>query len=174
MNLNPRSIYNKIREFITFIKEESIHCVFISESWERPEFDLSHLLDIEDFTVISNPHQRKGQGGRPALLINTRYFHVRNLTNTLIEIPWGCEATWAILTPRNVTNASKIQKIAVRSIYCKPDSRNKTRLLDHISQAYNIISAKYQTGLYFILAGDTNELKLDSILHLDPHMEQMV
>ena len=47
-------------------------------------------------------------------------------------------------------------------------------LLDHIAQAYNIISAKYQTGLYFILSGDTNDLKLDSILHLNPQMKQMV
>ena len=71
MNLNPRSIYNKLREFVTFIKEENVHAVFLSESWERPEFDLSHLIDIDDFTVISNPHQRKGKGGRPALIINT-------------------------------------------------------------------------------------------------------
>ena len=28
MNLNPRSIYNKTTEFITFIKEKQIHCVF--------------------------------------------------------------------------------------------------------------------------------------------------
>ena len=174
MNLNPRSIYNKSREFITLIKEESVHCVFLSESWERPEFDLSDLIDIEGFTVISNPHQRKGQGGRPALIISKEHYHVRNLTNSLIEIPWGCEATWAMLTPKNVTNASRIQKKALCSMYSKPDSRNKTKLLDHIAQAYNIISAKYQTGLYFILAGDTNDLKLDSIMHLNPHMKQMV
>ena len=59
-------------------------------------------------------------------------------------------------------------------MYSKPDSRNKTKLLDHISQAYNIISAKFQTGLHFILAGDTNDLKLDAILHLDPRMQQVV
>ena len=174
MNLNPRSIYNKAQEFITFIKEHSIHCVFLSESWERPEFNLSQLLDIEDFMVISNPHQRTGQGGRPALLVNTKYYHVRNLTNTLIQIPWGCEATWAMLTPKNATNSSKIQKIAVGSIYSKPNSRNKTKLLDHISHAYNVISAKYQTGLHYIIAGDTNELKLDSILQLNPQMQQLV
>ena len=39
---------------------------------------------------------------------------------------------------------------------------------------FNIISAKYQTGLHFILAGDTNDLKLDQILNLHPRMEQMV
>ena len=28
MNLNPRSIYNKAKEFITFIQEHQIHCIF--------------------------------------------------------------------------------------------------------------------------------------------------
>ena len=106
MNFNPRSIYNKLNEFLTFIKEQSIHCVFISESWERPKFNLTQLIEIEDFTVISNPHQRQGQGGRPALVINTKHFHVRNITNTLISVPWGCEATWAIITPKNVSSSS--------------------------------------------------------------------
>ena len=73
-----------------------------------------------------------------------------------------------------MTNASKIQKIALCSLYCKPDSRNKTKLLDHIIYAYNLISAKFPTGLHFILAGDTNDLKLDSILQLNPKMHQMV
>ena len=59
-------------------------------------------------------------------------------------------------------------------MYSKPDSRNKTKLLDHISQAYNKISAKFQRGLHFILPGDTNNLKLDTILHLDPRMQQVV
>ena len=168
VNLNPRSIYNKVREFTTFIKEHQVGCVFLSESWERPEFDLSELLDIEDYTVVSNPHQRKGKGGRPALVINTKNYHVRNLTNTLIKIPWGCEATWALLTPKNMTSASVIQKIAVCSLYTKPDSRTKTKLLDHISLGYNILSAKYQTGLHFIFADDTNDLKLQPVLQLNP------
>ena len=174
INLNPRSIYNKVTEFITLVKEKQAHCIFLSESWERPEFNLNDLINIEDFKVISNPFQRKGQGGRPALIVNTRYYHVRNLRNTLIQTPWGCEATWALLIPKQISNASKIQKIALCSLYSKPDSRNKTKLLDHISLAYNIISAKFQTGLHFIIAGDTNDLKLDSILHLDPKMQQVV
>ena len=35
MNLNPRSIYNKIDEFVTFVIEEEIYLVFMSESHER-------------------------------------------------------------------------------------------------------------------------------------------
>ena len=70
MNVNPRSIYNKVQEFHKFVEEEDIDCVFMSESWERPEQPLDIIINLPDHTVISNPHQRKGVGGRPALIIN--------------------------------------------------------------------------------------------------------
>ena len=35
MNLNPRSIYNPIYEFVTVVKEEDIDIVFMSESHKR-------------------------------------------------------------------------------------------------------------------------------------------
>jgi hypothetical protein len=60
------------------------------------------------------------------------------------------------------------------SIYCKPDSRKKTALLDYLSDIYNAMHKKYPEGLHWIIAGDTNELKLDSILSLSPHMVQVV
>ena len=47
-------------------------------------------------------------------------------------------------------------------------------LLDHISDAFNILSTKYGRGLHFILAGDTNNLKFDSILSLSPSLVQIV
>ena len=96
------------------------------------------------------------------------------MTQSLIEIPWGVEATWALITPKNLTNNSMIKHIAVCSFYSKPRSRSKSLLLDHISQAFNIISAKYTEGLHFILAGDSNDLKLDNILNLSPYFRQMV
>ena len=36
------------------------------------------------------------------------------------------------------------------------------------------MSTKHQEGVHFILAGDTNDLKLDSILSLSPMMKQIV
>ena len=93
MNVNPRSIYNKKNEFHTFVEEEEIDCVFMSESWERPDMPLDQIINLPNHVVISNPHQRKGVGGRPALIINQSKYHVRNLTQSLIEIPWGVEAT---------------------------------------------------------------------------------
>ena len=174
MNVNPRSIYNKREEFHAFVEEHSIDCVFMSESWERPDEPLEQIIDLPNHTVISNPHQRKGVGGRPALIINNEKYHVRNITQSLIDIPWGVEATWAIMSPKTVTNDSSIQKIAVCSLYSKPNSKKKTLLLDHISQAFHTISTKYGRGLHFIIAGDTNDLKLDNILNLSPNMRQLV
>ena len=119
-------------------------------------------------------HQRRGTGGRPAIIVNHKKYNIVNLTQRLISIPWGVEAVWCLLSPKEVTNDSVVKKIAVASIYSKPDSRKKTVLLDHISESYNLLCSKYRDGLYFIIAGDTNDLKLDAILNLSPNMKQVV
>ena len=119
-------------------------------------------------------HQRKGKGGRPALIINESKYHIKNLTNTVILIPWGVEITWALITPKQLSSSSIVRKIAVASVYCKPHSVKKTALLDHIAESYHFLCSKYPSGLYFILAGDTNELKLNPILNLSPNFKQVV
>ena len=78
------------------------------------------------------------------------------------------------MTPKNVQNDSKIQKIVIGAIYSKPNSKKKTATLDHISDVYNQMGVKYQNGLHWIIAGDTNDLKLDMILQLSPNMKQLV
>ena len=174
MNLNPRSIYNKIDEFHTLVSELEVDLVCMSESWEREGLTLDQIITLENYQVISNVHQRTGMGGRPALVINDKKFSVQNLTNTLVNIPYGVEITWAILTPKQVYPSSVVKKIAVASIYSKPKSRKKTLLLDHIAETYHMLCSKYQHGLHFILAGDTNDLKLESILSLSPNLKQVV
>ena len=44
LNLNPRSIYNKADEFMTFVKEESVDLICMSESWEREELPLDQVI----------------------------------------------------------------------------------------------------------------------------------
>ena len=173
-NMNPRSIYNKIDEFHEFVKEEEVDVIFISESWEREHLPLDKIIHLEDFVTISNVSQRREVGGRPALVVNTKKYHVQNVTNSLVQIPWGVEAVWCVLTPKNITHDSKVQKIACCSFYSKPDSRKKSLFLDHISEAFNVLSMKYGRGLHFALAGDANDLKLDSILSLSPSLVQIV
>ena len=174
MNLNPRSAMNKIKELKTFIEEESIDCAFISESHDRENKRLEDHFDLEDHTVISNLYQRSEKGGRPALIVNNKKYNVQNLTNTLIQIPWGVEVTWALLTPKNVSSDSIIQNIILGSIYSKPNSKKKTATLDHIAETYNFLNSKYGKGTYCILAGDTNDMKLDAILNLSLSLKSVV
>ena len=135
---------------------------------------MDQIVKFDDHTIISNVSQRTGMGSRPAIFANNKKFEVQNITNTLVQIPWGVEVVWSLLTPKNVTNDSQIQKIACCSIYCKPSLTKKTLLLDHISDAYNILSKKYGKGLHFVLAGDTDDLRLDSIQSLDSRFVQIV
>ena len=173
-NMNPRSVYNKLDEFHIFVKEEDLDCIFLSESWERDYLTLDKVIKLEDHKVISNVSQRTGKGGRPAIIANCKNYEVQDLTNNLIQIPWGVEAVWCLLTPKDVKHDSKIQKIACCALYSKPDSRKKTLLLDHISDSFNILSMKYGRGLEFVIAGDTNDLNLDPILSLSPRFQQIV
>ena len=172
--MNPRSVYNKVDEFHAFVEEEEVDLLFMSESWEREHLTLDQIIKLEDHAVISNVFQRTGKGGRPAIIVNKVKYEVQNVTNSLNQIPWGVEAVWCILTPKNVSHDSKIQKIACCSLYSKPDSRKKSLLLDHISEAFNILSKKYGRGVHFIIAGDTNDLRLDTILSLSPNFRQIV
>ena len=149
MNLNPRSIYNKINEFVTFIEEEDIDLIFMSESHERAyptksgkNQTLKEIINLEDFTVINNPYQREGKCGRPALVINSKKFKVIDLTNKVVTIPKGVEIVWASVIPKDTTRASKIKEIVVAAIYSKPNSHYKTKLLDHISDVFNIMNTK--------------------------------
>ena len=100
LNLNPRSVYNKVDEFHDLVNELEVDLLFMSESWERENQTLDKIIKLENYQVISNVYQRTGKGGRPALVINDSKYHVENLTNTVISIPWGVEITWALLTPK--------------------------------------------------------------------------
>ena len=146
----------------------------MSESWERENKRLEEIIKIENFSIISNVFARKEIGGRPAIIVNNKKYDIENLTQSVISIPWGVEAVWAVLTPKNSNRSSKIQKIVIGSIYCKPDSRRKTLLLDHIAGVFHTMSSKYDKGLHWIICGDTNKLKLDPILHLSSKLHQVV
>ena len=133
-------------------------------------------MKLDDHTVISNIHQRSSneKGGRPALIVNNKKYTVENLTNTLISIPWGVEVTWGLLTPKNISKDSTVKKIVVGAIYVKPNSRKKSATHDHLAEVYNTLNAKYGRGTYWIIAGDTNTLKLGPILALNHNLKNVV
>ena len=87
--MHPRSVYNKIDEFHEFVKEEQVDILFLSESWERENLTLNEIIHLDEHEVISNVSQRTGMGGRPAIVANKVKYDVQNVTNKLIQIPWG-------------------------------------------------------------------------------------
>ena len=174
LNLNPRSIYNKIDEYLTFIEEKEIDITFMSETWEREGTSLKDIVKADDVEVLSNVHQRTGKGGRPALVVKKDKYFINDLTNTEISIPWGVEAVWGLLTPKNVTSVEKIKKIIIGSIYCKPQSKKKSVLLDHIHSVFNQMTVKHGSSVQWIIAGDTNDLKIEKILEISEQFKQVV
>ena len=127
LNLNPRSAMNKIQEITTFIEEENIDVAFISESHDRENKKLEDNIKLPTHTVISNLYQRaiSEKGGRPAIIANREKYTVESLTNTSINIPWGVEVTWGLLTPKHISKDSIVKRIVLGSIYVKPSSRKK-------------------------------------------------
>ena len=71
---------------------------------------LDQIINLDNYQIISNVHQRTGRGGRPAIIVNESRYYVQNLTNTLISIPQGVEVTWALLTPKQVSAKSVVKK----------------------------------------------------------------
>ena len=122
INLNPRSVYNKIEEFHALMEEEYIDIAFMSESWERESKTLHDIIRLENYRIISNVHQRKEVGGRPALIIKNNNYIVLGLTQSVLQVPWDVEVVWPLITPKNVQNNSKLQRIVLGSIYSKSNS----------------------------------------------------
>ena len=174
MNLNPRSIYNKTEDFKLLIDQYDFDCIFMSESWEREKFSLKELLCLENYEIVMNVHQREARGGKPAILVKTDHYFVKNLTPDVITVPAGVEAAWALIMPKNKNSKNKIKSIALCSLYFSKKFTKKIEIYDHIATSYNILMSKYGKSLQICIAGDLNRLGLSPILNLSPNFEQVV
>ena len=110
MNLNPRSIYNRLEELSEIIEQYNISVAGISESWEREDQPLNQIIQIENFKVLTNVVQRQNRGGKPALLIDESLFLIRELCPKVITVPIGIEAVWALIQPKLRNKRSKCEK----------------------------------------------------------------
>ena len=127
LNLNPCSAINKVKENQTFIEEEEIDLAVISESHDRKNKRLEESIELSNHKVISNLYQRstKEKGGRRAIIANKIKYNIENITNTSIDIPWGVEVTWPIMTPKEISKDSILRKIVLGEIYVKPKSKKE-------------------------------------------------
>ena len=98
VNLNPRSVYNKKKEFKDMMKQLDVDICCMSESWDRKNMGLEKVIQMDDYQIIKNVVQRTGKGGKPALIIKKDKYFVKELCPSIITVPPTVEASWALLT----------------------------------------------------------------------------
>ena len=174
MNLNPRSIYNRLEELSIIINQYNISLAGISESWERENQPLNKIIQIENFKVLTNAVQRSNRGGKPALLIDESKYVIRELCPKIITVPIGIEAVWALIRSKCRNRKSKINWIAVCCFYYPEDNiSSRTLMYDHMAESINLIKAKYK-NVHFLLLADSNKLDLSPILNMSEGLVQVV
>ena len=175
--LNPRSLYNKSNEFISLIDQTEAGLCFVSETWDRSHLpkglELTELIDIEGYKWVQNVVQRKRKGGKPAILISDRHYHVAEICPDPITVPLDVEIAWALLTPKKRFSPN-INHIVAASFYYSSKFTKKSILIDHISETFHFLCAKYGPDTKFIISGDANRLNLKPILNLSPDLKQVV
>ena len=147
ITLNPRSLYNKKEQFITLVEQMETDVCFVSETWDRSHLPngltLENFIQIEGYEWIQNVAQRKCKGGKPALLISTKNYHITKLCPEKITVPVNVEVVWALLTPKRKLQNTRVKHIAVASVYYSSTQTKKDDILDHISEAYHSLCSMY-------------------------------
>jgi hypothetical protein len=71
---------------------------------------------MDGFRIIKNVLQRKGKGGKPALIVSEKNYHIKELCPDVVTVPTNIEAVWALLTPKAGGSKANIKHIAVCSV----------------------------------------------------------
>ena len=150
----------------------------MSETWDRSHqsrgLKLADAIHIEGFKWVQNVVQRNVKGGKPALLISENDYHIQELNPDPITVPLSVEIVWALLTPKKQLRNTRINRIIVASLYYSSTFTKKALLIDHISESYHALRARFGAKTKFIISGDINRLNLKPILDLSPDLRQVV
>ena len=138
MLLSECNLVHHTEEFKTMMDQLDCSLCFMSESWDRDSLGLESVIHMDGFKIIKNVLQRKGKGGKPALIIKERDYFIKELCPDIITVPPGVEAVWALLTPKAGGSKANIRHIAVCSYYYTLKTK-RSDFIDHISEAYNVL-----------------------------------
>ena len=142
VNLNPRSVYNKKKEFKDMMKQLDVDICCMSESWDRQNKGLEKVIQMDGYHIVKNVLQRTGKGGKPALIIKKEKYYIKELSPSVITVPPTVEASWALLTPKIQVNPD-VKHIAVASVYYAKRTKRKA-IIDHICEAHNLCLANIE------------------------------
>ena len=169
MVTNARSLYNKIDNFIRFLREIGPDYSIVSETWEYEgrRITLTQMLNHTNYKVLSYKRPRKEDGrvhtgGGCAIIYNETKFKVEEME---FEAEEGVEAIFAIFTPVRYDYVNqRVKRICIGSIYIPPRSQFKAQTIDHIIQVIHFTRAKYDNEVNFTIAGDFNRTDYMDIL----------
>ena len=161
MVANVRSLYNKIENFIRFLREVGPDYFLVSETWEYEgrRVSLTQLLSHTSYKVLSYRRPRK-EDGRPhtgggcAIVYNESRFKVEELQ---FESEPNVETIFAIFTPNTLDFVNQqVKRICVGSVYIAPRSQYETETIDTIIQVIHYARSIYDNQVNLTIAGDFN------------------
>ena len=85
INIDPRSVHNKVEDLKLILEQYEANCVFISESWERQNIRLKDLLNLDNYEIITNVHQRENCGGKLAIIFHADKYFVKRLSPEIVS-----------------------------------------------------------------------------------------
>ena len=176
---NARSLYNKIDNFIRFLKEIAPDYFLVCETFEHEgrRVTLSKLLSHTSYKVMSYKRPRKANGkiqtgGGCAIVYNEARFQVEQMH---FEADPGVETVFAIFTPRTLDSVhQRVKRICVGSVYIPPRSSTKSETIDTIIQVIHYARSQYDNEINFTIAGDFNRTDHTDILESYGALHQCV
>ena len=76
------------------MEQLEVDVCFMSESWDREEFGLEKVINMENHQIVKNIVQRSGKGGKPALIIKKEKYFVKELCPDIINVPPVRKLPW--------------------------------------------------------------------------------
>ena len=179
MITNARSLYNKIDNYIRFLREVGPDYSLVSETWEYEgrRISLQQMLGHTSYKVLSFRRPRKEDGhihtgGGCAIVYNESKFKVEQLD---FEAETGVETVFAIFTPHQFDFQNQtVKRICVGSVYIAPRSQHKTETIETIIQVIHYVRSLYDNQVNFTIAGDFNRTDHTDILESYGALHQCV
>ena len=93
------------------------------------------------------------------------------MKKVFLENPDKLEITAAIVRPKR--EEAKDLAIITIAVYCPPNSKKQSKLIDYVTETYHALKSKHPTA-FFILGGDVNSLNWRRICEISPNFKQCV
>ena len=172
-NYNMRSLLPKLDSFAEDFEERDTGLSFLTEIWEKScnkkhQNKLNELFEMKGLLYISTPRPGLKRGGGVAIAADPTRF---SLTKFNVPNPHQLEVSWGLLKPKQVTGP--ISKIICCAFYSPPNSRKKTKLIDHLYDTLQVLLLDHP-GAGVVIAGDRNDLSIERLLSVDSTLRQIV